>query len=118
MKTKAWILLFSLLCFLLAGLSAFLFLGGEQAGYAEVYSGGKLIVTLDLSKDTEYLVESSEAWNLLAVHGGRISVISASCPSQDCVHHAPANRGAPIVCLPNRLVIKFTNSSALDALIG
>lgn len=118
MKTKTWLLLFSLLCLLLAGLSAMLLLGGAQAGYAEVYSDGNLIVTLDLSKDTEYRVVNGEAWNLLAVQGGEISVISASCSSQDCVHHAPADHGAPIVCLPNRLVIKFTNSSEFDALVG
>lgn len=118
MKTKVWLLLFSVLCLILAVLSALLLLGGEHAGYAEVYSDGELIVTLDLSKDTEYRVDLGEAWNLLAVRDGRISVIAASCASQDCVHHAPADRGAPIVCLPNRLVIKFTNTSEFDAFIG
>lgn len=118
MKTKTWLLLFSLLCLLLAGMSVWLLLGGEQAGYAEVYSDGKLVVTLDLSKDTEYRFEHGEAWNLLSVRDGKISVISASCPSQDCVHHAAADHGAPIVCLPNRLVIKFASSSAFDAMVG
>lgn len=118
MKTKTWLLVFSLLCLLLAGLSALLLLSGERAEYAEVYSDGKLIVTLELSQDTEYLVEDGEAWNLLAVRDGKISVRSASCPSQDCVHHAAADHGAPIICLPNRLVIKFTNSSEFDALVG
>lgn len=118
MKAKTWLLLFSLLSLLLTALSAVLLLGGAQAEYAEIYSDGKLIVTLELSKDTEYRVERGETWNVLAVQDGKISVSSASCSSQDCVHHAPADRGAPIVCLPNRLVIKFTNSSAYDALVG
>lgn len=118
MKTKTWLLLFSLLCILLAILSVFLLFGGERAGYAEVYSDGKLVVTLDLSKNTEYLIQDGTAWNLLAVCDGKISVRSASCPSQDCVHHGAADHGAPIVCLPNRLVIKFTNASEFDALIG
>ena len=118
MKTKTWLLLFSLLCLLLAGMSVWLLLGGEQAGYAEVYSDGELVVTLDLSKDTEYRFERGETWNLLSVRDGKISVISASCPSQDCVQHAASDHGAPIVCLPNRLVIKFARSSAFDAMVG
>ena len=118
MKTKTWLLLFSLLCLLLAGLSAMLLLDGEKSEYAEVYSEGEPVVTLDLSKDTEYLVENGEAWNLLAVRDGKIFVRSASCLSQDCVHHAAADHGAPIVCLPNRLVIKFTSSSEFDAVVG
>ena len=118
MKTKTWLLLFSLLCLLLAGLSAMLLLGGAQTGYAEVYSDGKLIVRLDLSKDTEYRVDFGSGWNLLTVRSGKIAVTAASCTSQDCVRHPPSDHGAPIVCLPNRLTIKFTDSSDYDALIG
>ena len=54
----------------------------------------------------------------IAVRDGKIAVTDASCASRDCVRHAPADHGAPIVCLPNHLAIKFTNSSDYDALIG
>lgn len=118
MKTKAWVLLFSFLALLLAGLSAVFLLGGESADFAEVYSDGKLVMRVDLSEDAEYRVEYGDAWNLLTVSDGKIAVTSASCSAHDCVRHAPADHGAPIVCLPNRLVIKFTNSSDYDALVG
>lgn len=118
MKTKFWLLFFSVLCVILAVLSVVLLYGGEGAEYAEVYSDGKLVVRLDLSKDTEYRVEHGGGWNLLTVRDGKIAVTDASCVSRDCVRHAPADHGAPIVCLPNRLVIEFTKSSDYDALIG
>lgn len=118
MKTRSWILLFSLLALLCAGLSAVFLLGCEGADFAEVYSDGKLISRVDLSKDAEYRVDYGGEWNSLTVKDGKISVSAASCASQDCVRHAPADHGAPIVCLPNRLVIKFVNSSELDAIIG
>ena len=118
MKAKSWLLFFSALCAILVVLSAVLLCGGARAEYAEVYSDGKLIVRLDLSKDTEYRVDFSDGWNLLTVRDGKIAVTDASCVSRDCVRHAPADHGAPIVCLPNHLAIKFTNSSDYDALIG
>ena len=118
MKAKSWLLFFSALCAILVVLSAVLLCGGKRAEYAEVYSDGKLIVRLDLSKDTEYRVDFSDGWNLITVRSGKISVTAASCTSQDCVRHPPADHGAPIVCLPNRLTIKFTDSSDYDALIG
>ena len=33
-------------------------------------------------------------------------------------HHAAADHGAPIVCLPNRLVVQCSTPSELDALLG
>ena len=118
MKAKSWLLFFSALCAILVVLSAVLLCGGKRAEYAEVYSDGKLIVRLDLSKDTEYRVDFRDGWNLLTVRDGKIAVTDASCATRDCVRHPPSDHGAPIVCLPNHLAIKFTNSSDYDALIG
>ena len=73
---------------------------------------------IDLAVDGEYRIESGGGWNILTVSGGKIAVTSASCPTQDCVHHAAADHGAPIVCLPNRLVVQFSTPSELDALLG
>ena len=117
MKTRFWILLFLSIAVVCAGLSIWL-LGGRAETTAEVYSDGKLVQTIDLAVDGEYRIESGGGWNVLTVSGGKIAVTSASCPTQDCVHHAAADHGAPIVCLPNRLVVQFSTPSELDALLG
>ena len=117
MKTRFWILLFLSIAVVCAGLSIWL-LGGRAETTAEVYSDGKLVQTIDLAVDGEYRIESGGGWNVLTVSGGKITVTSASCPTQDCVHHAAADHGAPIVCLPNRLVVQFSTPSELDALLG
>lgn len=117
MKTRSWILLFSALAVLCAALSALIFLGATPAATAVIYSDGEAVQTLDLSADGEYRIAFSDGWNVLTVKDGKVSVTAASCATQDCVHHAPANAGAPIVCLPNRLVIRFTDSAALDAML-
>ena len=117
MKTRFWILLFLSIAVVCAGLSVWL-LGGKAETTAEVYSDGALVQTIDLAVDGEYRIESGGGWNILTVSGGKIAVTSASCPTQDCVHHAAADHGAPIVCLPNRLVVQFSTPSELDALLA
>ncbi|MBQ3355752.1 MAG: NusG domain II-containing protein [Clostridia bacterium] len=118
MKTRTWILLFSALAAVCL-LCTFLILNdASTGGTATVRSDGVTVMTLDLSKDGEYRIASDYGMNTLRVENGKVSVISADCPSQDCVHHAPASSGAPIVCLPNRLVITFSTAQEYDAIIG
>ena len=118
MKTRTWIILLGVFCLLCAAAMALLpYLTGTGTT-AEVYSDGVLVQTLDLSTPGEYTIRGEYGSNVLRVTDGRVSVIEASCASQDCVHHAPANSGAPIVCLPNRLVVRFSSESTLDAMVG
>lgn len=115
MKTRNWILIFGVIALVCV---AALLLPHKAAKSAEVRSDGKALYTIDLSKDGEYRVERGEDWNLLVVENGKLRVEAASCASQDCVRHGEADGGAPIVCLPNRLVVEFTDSGELDAMLG
>lgn len=117
MKTKTWILLFSFLAFLCAVLSFIFFLGSEECDTVQVYSDGELVLTLNLAEDGEYRIGLGEEWNVINVKDGKVFVSSASCSSQDCVRHYPADHGAPIVCLPNRLVIEFAEGEEYDAVL-
>ena len=118
MKTRTWIILFAALAVVCVGLSFLFFRTGDASRYAEVYSDGELALTLDLQVDGTYRIGTADQWNVLTVENGRVSVSEASCPSQDCVRHPPSDSGAPIVCLPNRMVIKFVENAGYDALIG
>ncbi len=117
MKTKNWIILFASLALLCAILSVIFLFGGEQHSTAQVYSKGELVLTLNLSEEGEFRIEQGEEWNIICVKDGKVSVASASCASQDCVHHSPANHGMPIVCLPNRLVIEFADTEGFDTVL-
>ena len=118
MKTRTWLILLAAFCLLCAAVMLLLPCLTETATTAEVYSDGMLVRTLDLSAPGEYTIQSAYGVNVLRVENGSVSVIESSCASQDCVHHAPANSGAPIVCLPNRMVIRFSAEAALDAVVG
>lgn len=115
MKTKAWILIFSALALVCLGLRLFLLSAPEKKA-AQVYSAGELIWEIDLTENAEYRVENGGGWNILTVKDGKICVSYASCPTQDCVKCGAQNSGAPIVCLPNRMVIEFSDAVQLDAL--
>ena len=52
-----------------------------------------------------------------AVSDGKIAVTAASCPDADCVRCGPQNSGPPIVCLPNRVSIRFSENGEVDGAV-
>ncbi len=117
MKTKSWILLFGAVFLILAGIVAWQYLGAKPAGSARIYADGRLVRTVDLSKDGAYRIESAEGWNELTVRDGRLAVTAASCPDGDCVRCGWRSADPPIVCLPNRVSIRFTEAGELDGVV-
>ena len=117
MKTKYWITIFAVLAAVCILLTVLFFCTGRPGDRALVYSDGKLVRTIDLKEDGEYTIQNGEEWNVLTVEDGKIRVSSASCRKQECVHQGASDHGAPIVCLPNHLVIKFENTGELDAVL-
>ena len=117
MRTKHWILLLGLVFVLLAGIVFYQQHSAKPAAAAEVWVDGRMYTSLDLAKDQVLRVESERGWNELTVSGGKISVTAASCAGNDCVRCGAANAGAPIVCLPNRLSIRFTDNHGVDAVV-
>ena len=119
MKTKYWILLFAAVLLICVGISIFLFLPRGAATHAEIISNGKLLQTLDLRIDREFQVSvGGTGYNDLTVKNGKIAVTDASCPDHYCIHRGYCNSGTDIVCLPNRLVIRFVGGQGIDAVVG
>ena len=118
MKTKTWIGLVAVLLLLSVGLSLWLLRPGEEAAYAEVWSEGKLLYTLPLSADQQITVRSSYGENVITVRAGKIAVTAADCPDHYCMERGYCAGGTQIVCLPNRLVIRFVGEQKLDGIAG
>ena len=118
MKTRCWAILLSVLLVASLGLSLWLFLPGEDAAAAEIWSDGKLLYTLNLQMDQVKTVESENGVNVIRVQGGKIAVTEADCPDGYCMERGYCSSGAQIVCLPNRLVIKFVGKQTLDGVSG
>lgn len=118
MKTKCWILLIALLLMTSVGLSLWVMLPGEDAAYAEIWSEGKLLHTLDLRIDREVTVTTQRGSNTVTVKDGKIAVTAADCPDHYCMDRGFCAGGSQIVCLPNRLVIKFVAETEIDAVVS
>ncbi len=112
MKARFWWILFGVILLLSLG-SLFLMPHlAPDSLIAEIYQDGILIQTVNLSTLTEpeeIELVSGEKENLILAEPGQISMKSANCPDQLCVHQGTIKTGLyPIVCLPNRVTIKLS----------
>lgn len=75
---------------------------------AEVTVDGKLVETLDLSKDQEVTIHGAhDGTNHLIVKDGEVWCAEASCPDKVCVHQGKQSLdGGLIVCLPNLMIVQ------------
>ena len=86
----------------------------------EIISGGEVLYTIDLSHtpDRTIRIEHNGSYNIIEITDGKIHVSEAGCPDKTCVHMGFLQGGAPIVCLPNRLVIRYVQGAEADAVAG
>ena len=117
MKTKSWMMLLGALLLVCAGLSVWL-MKTEEAAAVQVYSEGKLLYTLDLRADRILTVEGSKGTNVITVKAGKIAVTAADCPDGYCMDRGFCSGGTQIICLPNRLEIRFLGKQEIDAFSG
>ncbi len=118
MKTKLWIGLVAALLAVCLGLSIALFWPKNHAVAVEIWSQGELKQTISLAVDRVVTVESSSGVNVVTVKDGKAAVTQADCPDGYCMDRGFCSGGAQIVCLPNRLVLKFVGEKTVDGVAG
>ena len=119
MKTKYWIMLFVFLLAVCLGLSIPLLQPRKAAKFAQITSDGQSVMTLSLSIDQEITIPSPHGGsNTVTVKDGKIGVTDASCPDHYCMKRGLCSGGTQIVCLPNRLIIRFLENQSVDLAVG
>jgi len=116
-KSKTWGLILGAVLLVCLGLSALPLLQGNAVA-AEIWSDGVLVETVSLAQDRVLTVESQNGTNVITVRSGAIAVTEADCPDHHCAQRGFCSGGMQIVCLPNRLVIKFVGKTELDSVVG
>ena len=99
-----------------AAASAYLLLR-QKGKTVEIISGGNVIYTLDLSQepDREITVEYEGRKNVIKLENGDIYMLEAECPDHTCIRTGRLSKaGVPIVCLPNKLMIRYTDGTGGD----
>lgn len=88
---------------------------------ANTLQDNRIVRRVDLSVNASFDLEYEGRMNTIEVRDHRIRMLSADCPDQTCVRMGYLERGAPIVCLPNHLVIEFAGAKEdvddLDAVV-
>lgn len=118
MKTKCWIAILAVLVFVCAAL-AMVFLRPTGAATAvRVISDGQVKQVLPLNEDTRLEIVTIHGTNVVEVKDGKVAVTQADCPDHYCMDRGYCAGGPQIVCLPNRLVIKFLGAQEVDGAAG
>ena len=119
-STRFWLCILGLL--LLAAVVGLLFVHSQrQTGFkVEIVQNGTITDTVSLSEAGTRRYESENGgYNTVTVKDGKVSVTEASCPDQVCVRHGPTDQTAdPIVCLPNKLVVRVLSPEGSQQLDG
>lgn len=84
---------------------------------ADIYQNGELLTSIPLDdSDAPYrftVTGENGCVNEIEVRSDSIGIISADCPDKLCVHQGfISNTGLPIVCLPNKLVIRLREADS------
>lgn len=123
MKNRTWAILFAGL--IAALLLVWKLLPGGAGDQVLIYQDGILVQTIQLphtGAPETIEISGPAGGNTIEISEDGVRVVSAGCPDQVCVEHGYL-RGdtGPIVCLPNRLVVRFsekTNETGVDAVAG
>ena len=118
MKTRGWILVLAVILAACIGLSIWFLKPRGEASAVEIWSDGVLIDTWSLSVPQSLTVGYADGYNVVTVKNGKVAVTEATCPDHYCMKRGFCDSGAQIVCLPNRLVLKFVGSQEMDFVVG
>ncbi len=84
----------------------------NKGDYVVAKENGKEILRVDLSKDGEYKIFSSNGYNELLVKDGKVMVTDSNCKNKICVQHRPIDKTTEsIICLPHKLIIEIEKSA-------
>lgn len=115
MTNRIWIVVFSFVAVLCLALWLFISSVSSQSMIVGIYKDGSLVEKIDLNSVTgerEITLSGDYGDNVILVSNGHIEMKSADCPDKICVNHGELkSSSSPIVCLPNKVVIKFEGST-------
>ena len=73
---------------------------------------------LFFGKNIYTMAAEGEKVEAIAVKDGKIGVTAATCPDHTCMDRGMCSNGVQIVCLPNKLIIRFLNDQTVDSMVG
>lgn len=115
MKSRIWIIIFSVIIIL--SLAIYLFISNtfSSSSTVGIYKDGELVERINLetvTEDRELSLTSDSKENVIFISNNHIKMLSADCPDKTCVNHGELKAGGtPIICLPNKIIIRWESTS-------
>lgn len=106
------VLAVSLVLLLVCGILYGYLLLKPMGTWVEIVQDENVLYTINLAeaKDQIITVEYEGRKNIIEIKGGTICVKEADCPDHTCVKMGVlSSKALPIVCLPNRLAVRFAD---------
>ena len=87
--------------------------------FAEITQNGRLLASLPLDTDAEYVV-NGDYENTVTISEGSAYFSSSTCPNEDCVHTGRLTKAGQLaVCLPNGVTLRIVGGDGdVDAVAG
>ncbi len=123
MKNRIWIIIFVFVIAVCAVVWCFFASTSAGSNVVGIYKDGELVEKVDLNCVTisrEIKISGEYGDNIILIENNSVKMKSADCPDKVCVSHGKlVSNASPIVCLPNKLVIKFEDDKSItDAKTG
>ena len=118
MKTKYWIAILAAILVISVFASMTLFMPGKESSWAQVSTDGNVDRMVNLLVDQQFTVPCPGGYNTVTVRDGKIAVTEATCPDHYCMMRGFCDSGTEIVCLPNKISIRFVVQQEIDAIVG
>jgi hypothetical protein len=90
----------------------------EDGSMAEVFYKDKLVLTIDLNVDSEYIVDGELGDVVLEVKDKKIRVKSENSPRNICSREGYiGDSSRTLICLPNKVIVKIVGESEIDGVV-
>lgn len=119
MKQRKWLIFLTGILFAIGLTGSILVLKRPDTDIVEILQDNEVLYRLDLSETEDHMlvIEYEGRSNTIEVKDHQIHILDADCPDHTCMSMGWLDSAAPIICLPNHLVIRFTNNDmATDAI--
>lgn len=85
----------------------------NDTNYVEIVQDNKIVYIFDLNSESDrtFRIECPKGgWNDITIENSQIFISDSDCPDKTCVNMGKLrSEYAPIVCLPHKLVIRFSD---------
>lgn len=114
MKKTKLVIFIIIVIFIVSAVLTLISMKPSEKNIVEVVQDGKIIYTFDLLTAENQTIKipspDGKSSNTVTISDGNICISEAECPDKICVNSGfLKSESMPLVCLPNRLVIRFGN---------